>query len=71
MAKAPDQVAVELADLADGVLGQAVGNRILIDRDAAGCGWFVDQAPTDDVDYLAGNRAVAERIDPLTTGFPP
>lgn len=33
-----DRISIELVDLADGVLGEAIGNRILIDRDAAGYG---------------------------------
>jgi hypothetical protein len=36
---------VEVADLADGVLGEADGQRIRIDIDASGWGWFVDPTP--------------------------
>ena len=33
------------------LLGETVGNTILIDRDAAGYGWFVDPTPADDVEF--------------------
>ena len=46
-------VIVEVADLPGARLGQSLGTTILIDRDAAGFGWFVDQTPWDDEEFAA------------------
>jgi hypothetical protein len=69
------QTRVVLADLPAGYLGLAAGNQILISRNAAGFGWFVDSTPAADEEFArleAGNglkaidpRAV-DRIDLLT-----
>jgi hypothetical protein len=58
-------------------LGETVGKTILIDRDAAGYGWFIDSTPADDLEFtsvsgphsLAAGSAspAAQRIDLLTT----
>jgi serralysin len=69
-------VSVQLADLPNGILGETSGKTILIDRDAAGYGWFVDATPSDDVEFAAhlgtetlatakGSTA-AQRVDLLT-----
>ena len=70
-------VTVQLADLPAGMLGETLGKTILIDRDAAGYGWFVDSTPNDDVEFadllgshtLAAQKgtAAAQRVDLLTT----
>jgi hypothetical protein len=70
-------VKVGVADLPAGVLGETVGKTILIDRDAAGYGWFVDPTPRTDVEfadvlgaYTLGARdgsPAANRADLLTT----
>ena len=44
-------VSVQIADLPGMMLGETVGNKILIDRDAAGYGWFIDPTPADDVEF--------------------
>ena len=66
-------VTVQVADLPSGMLGEEVGKTILIDRDAAGYGWFVDPTPTKDEEFTPGNqqlRAIdpraVDRIDLLT-----
>jgi hypothetical protein len=51
---------VQLADLAGTTLGIAYGDRVLIDADAAGHGWFVDSTPE------TGNDLDASRIDLLS-----
>jgi hypothetical protein len=51
-------VTIEVADLADGVLGSTLGNTIRIDRDAAGYGWFVDTTPGDDLEFVADELGV-------------
>ena len=47
----PDSIQFEIADLPGEQLGQTVGERILIDTDAAGYGWFVDATPYDDIEF--------------------
>ena len=67
---------VQVADLPSGFLGETTGKTILIDRDAAGYGWFVDPTPADDSEFadvlgpgtLAANNSspAANRADLLT-----
>ncbi len=52
---------VEIADLPAGMLGETAGNTVLIDRDAAGYGWFVDPTPNN-------NSAFPNRLDQYTLG---
>jgi hypothetical protein len=68
-------VDVIVADLSGNQLGLASGNRVVIDADAAGHGWFVDETPWDDVEFgAAGNgdlvaatgTSAASRMDLLT-----
>ena len=47
-------VSVQLADLPGNLLGAATDGKILIDRDAAGHGWFVDATPDDDAEFSSG-----------------
>jgi Bacterial Ig-like domain/Bacterial Ig domain/FG-GAP-like repeat len=47
----------EVADLPEGYLAEIAGNRIRIDRDAAGRGWFVDRTPLDDVEFANTSRS--------------
>ena len=70
-------VKVEVADLPGGTLGETDGKTILIDRDAAGYGWFVDPTPGDDSEFAATpgsptlvaakGGAAALHVDLLTT----
>lgn len=57
---------VEFADLAGSFLGLTIGDRILIDADAAGFGFFVDRTPGDDIEFLTAAREAAGRVDLLT-----
>ena len=69
--------AVEFADLRGTLLGLTVGNRVLIDADAAGFGYFVDATPLDDLEFLvatgqanseeARGRVMAS-LDPAKSG---
>jgi hypothetical protein len=69
-------VTFQIADLPGTLLGQTLGTTILIDRDAAGFGWFVDRTPWADEEYsglstVAGLLAIAggpadQRMDLLT-----
>ncbi len=69
------QVEFVLADLPGSELGEASANRIYIDRNAAGHGWFVDSTPALDEEFesslssrqLKGiDPRVVDRIDLLT-----
>jgi hypothetical protein len=44
-------VSVQVADLPGNLLGETVGRTILVDRDAAGYGWFIDSTPQDDSEF--------------------
>jgi len=44
-------ITFQIADLPGTLLGQSLGSVILIDRDAAGYGWFVDLTPWDDEEF--------------------
>lgn len=68
-------VRFEIADLPGGRLGFAAGDRVFIDRDAAGFGWFIDPTPGEQEEFLrvgegvwqaADRTAAADRIDLLT-----
>ncbi len=67
-------VTVKVANLPAGILGEASGNTIWIDDDAAGYGWFVDATPGDDAEYTwtssttatAVTSVAANRADLLT-----
>jgi hypothetical protein len=70
-------VTVTVADLPAGMLGETIGNKILIDDDAAGYGWFVDPTPTDDLEFAGAiaqfvhtarnDGPAVNRVDLLTT----
>ncbi|HJZ47590.1 MAG TPA: CARDB domain-containing protein, partial [Roseiflexaceae bacterium] len=67
-------VSFSLADLEPGHLGGESGSTVLIDRDAAGWGWYIDPTPADDAEFTAaggdlraGKGSPAEgRMDLLT-----
>jgi hypothetical protein len=75
LSSALQDVTFHIVDLPDRLLGQALPQTILIDRDAAGFGWFVDTTPYDDQEFvndrgplLANVGGPAEnRMDLLTT----
>jgi Domain of unknown function DUF11/HYR domain/Calx-beta domain len=47
-----EAVTFEVADLPDGQIAAAAGAQVKIDETAAGYGWFVDQTPEDDSEFL-------------------
>src|SRR5690606_17001238 len=47
-------VPLAVTELPGDLLGLATADRILLDRDAAGRGWFVDPTPADDEEFTAG-----------------
>ena len=70
------EIRFELGELKGAHLGHANGNRIVVDRNAQGKGWFVDPTPMDDHEFrdrTSGTRSytnpfslAAGRIDLLT-----
>ena len=61
-------LSVRVADLPGPYLGLATRNEVLIDADAAGYGWFVDQTPWEDSEFTQpGDQGEQGRIDLLTT----
>jgi hypothetical protein len=46
-----ESVTFQITDLPGMLLGQTLGTTVLIDRDAAGFGWFVDHTPWADEEY--------------------
>jgi len=68
------QVQIVLADLPGAELGEYADNRITIDLDAGGQGWFVDPTPADDREFSGrgavldarGNSPAAGRMDLLS-----
>lgn len=59
-----DQVTVQVADFSGLILGEQLDTHILIDRDAAGYGWFVDLTPGRDEEFarpLADGSVAATR----------
>ena len=51
-------VDVQIADLADGQLGSYQNQTIVIDVNAAGHGWFVDQTPLDHEEFKLTNQGL-------------
>lgn len=61
-----------MGNLPDGYLGLAYvsGNRVVIDADAAGHGWFVDATPFLDEEFSGGlDTPAAGRMDLLSAVF--
>ncbi len=52
-------VSFEIADLSGAYLGLATPQRILIDSNAAGYGWFVDRTPLDDAEFTTDDAEPA------------
>jgi hypothetical protein len=68
----PQQLAVlrgikfDIADLNGSYLGESDGNRILVDRNAQGRGWFVDPNPLSDASFAHAVSATRRYTDPLS-----
>jgi hypothetical protein len=64
-----ESVAFGVADLKGTVLGISSGGFVVVDRNAAGWGWFVDTTPMVDEEFFASGYSagqVAARMDLLT-----
>ncbi|MCE5268513.1 MAG: M36 family metallopeptidase [Planctomycetaceae bacterium] len=53
-----------VAELPGAELGMAFPNRVMIDSDAAGHGWFIDQTPLLDEEFRYDSAASQRSIDP-------
>jgi VCBS repeat-containing protein len=56
----------EIAELSNSYLGEAEGNRILVDRHAQGKGWFVDPNPRSDANFAHAVSATRLYTDPFS-----
>jgi methionine-rich copper-binding protein CopC len=56
----------EIGDLGQAYLGEADGNRIVVDRDAQGKGWFIDSTPVDDLEFGSRSSATRSYANPFT-----
>ena len=71
------QIQFVIGDLPGAYLGKADANWIILDRDAAGQGWFVDPTPSDDLEFTdplgaytlsaRNDSPSSRRVDLLTT----
>ena len=58
---------VRIGNLPGATLGQASGNTVWLDDNAAGWGWFVDPTPGDDSEFTTpGDQGEQNRMDLLT-----
>jgi hypothetical protein len=59
------QVQFVISDLPGSYLGETEGNRVYIDTNAAGNGWFVDPTPTSDKEFASsGSQQQLVAMDP-------
>ena len=56
----------QIVDFDGLVLGQAMPGVIIIDEDAAGYGWFIDDTPEDDVEFTVADSEADDKMDLLT-----
>lgn len=70
------EIVFSVSDMPGQHLGLADGQRIILDADAAGNGWFIDPTPADDSEFATGSgtrltavqgSAPAGKVDALTT----
>lgn len=65
-----DRVQLDTADLSGDLLGEASGDAITLDVDAAGYGWFIDATPWESSEFDAKGAAIDEqakgRVDLLS-----
>ena len=74
----PWMTGADIADLAGLTLGRSSGNRIFIDTNAAGHGWFVDETPGINEEFILSrngwvakpNSAADGKMDSADSGQP-
>lgn len=57
----------QIADLPGTLLGQSLGTTVLIDRDAAGFGWFLDSTPDDGSEFAGSDGSGGRLLSPQNT----
>ncbi|WP_437201388.1 sugar-binding protein [Planctomicrobium sp. SH664] len=57
-------VQIEISDLPGNLLGLSAGNKVYIDSNAAGYGWFIDPTPESDSEFTTGHAS--RRMDLLS-----
>ncbi len=61
---------IRIADLPGATLGLVVGDRVYLDIDAAGYGWFIDATPDDDEEYeLLATNGLSANSGPAADGI--
>lgn len=68
MAKKPGRVRIRFADLSGNQLGLWNGKALLLDRDAAGHGWFVDATPFRSEEFAKRGAKVTARYGSKAAG---
>ena len=58
------QVQFAISNLPSSYLGEAQGDKITIDSDAAGYGWFVDPTPASDEEFAVSQSGQLVAVDP-------
>jgi hypothetical protein len=56
-----NRATITIADLADGYLALTLGTTITLDTDAAGYGWFIDQTPFLNEEFVSGASSLVKR----------
>lgn len=64
-----DGALIHVGDLGGDVLGATVGNHVVIDTDAAGWGWFVDETAGDDSEFTAAEDGSLTAADDEAAGI--
>lgn len=59
-----EQTRVIVGNLPGATLGQAIGNQIVLDNDAAGHGWFIDLTPGSDEEFASTSSGLSRAVDP-------
>jgi hypothetical protein len=64
------EIAISVADLPGRTLALASGDSIIVDADAAGIGWFVDDTPWDNVEFasVSGRRSLTAKPNSAAAG---
>ncbi|MEM8790522.1 MAG: matrixin family metalloprotease [Pseudomonadota bacterium] len=57
---------IDIGDLTGATLGTTHRDRIVIDDDAAGHGWFIDETPADDAEFASDGYGGPDGMDLLT-----
>ena len=65
------EIQFQVGDLNGSYLGEADGNRVVVDRDAQGKGWFVDATPAADTEFQNRSSATRRYTSPVNVARNP